>query len=161
MLTDEQKRAINHLSGNLQIIACAGSGKTEVVSRRVAELIKNDARPKSIVAFTFTEKAAEELKARIRAILNDVCPEKADLGDMHVGTIHSFCFEMLKELEPRYRGYDILNDARRVAYISIPQHYYSSHLRALPGNKYRVITQFLESYDIVRIEDINLDDLSN
>jgi DNA helicase-2/ATP-dependent DNA helicase PcrA len=160
-LTSEQRKAINHLSGDLQIIACAGSGKTEVVSRRIAELIKNDAKPKSIVAFTFTEKAAEELKARIREILDAECPEKADLGDMYVGTIHSFCFEMLKELEPRYRGYDVLDDARRVAFISMPRRYYKSHLLTLLGNKFRVISKFLESYDIVRMEDIDINKLSN
>jgi DNA helicase-2/ATP-dependent DNA helicase PcrA len=161
VLTDEQRRAINHLSGNLQIIACAGSGKTEVVSRRIAELIKNGGKPKSIVAFTFTEKAAEELKARIREILDAECPEKADLGDMYVGTIHSFCFEMLKELEPRYRGYDVLDDPQRVAFISMPLRYYQSHLRTLLGNKFRVISKFLESYDIVRMEDIDTKALSN
>jgi len=161
MLTEEQQKAINHLSGNLQIIACAGSGKTEVVSRRVAELIKNGAKPISIVSFTFTEKAAEELKARIREILDSECPEKADLGDMYVGTIHSFCFELLKELEPRYRGFDVLDDPQRVAFISMPFRYYRSHLTTLQGSKYRVISKFLQSFDIVRMEDIDIDDLSN
>jgi DNA helicase-2/ATP-dependent DNA helicase PcrA len=160
-LTKEQQKAINVLSGNLQIIACAGSGKTEVVSRRIAELIKSGEKPRSIVAFTFTDKAAEELKARIREILDAECPEKADLGEMYVGTIHSFCFEMLKELEPRYRGFDILDDARRVAFISMPYRYYSSHLRTLQGSKYGVITKFLQSFDIVRMEDIDINRLSN
>lgn len=161
-LTEEQKMAVNHLKGNLQIIACAGSGKTEVVSRRIAELVKSGAAPKSIVAFTFTEKAAEELKARIREILDRECPSKADLGDMYVGTIHSFCFEMLKQIEPRYRGYDVLDDPRRVAFISMPYRYYSSHLKTLEEHgKFHTIGKFLQSYDIVRMEDIDIDDLSN
>lgn len=160
-LTEEQQKAINVLEGNLQIIACAGSGKTEVVSRRIAELIKSGETPKSIVAFTFTDKAAEELKARIREILDSECPNKADLGEMYVGTIHSFCFEMLKELEPRYRGFDILDDTRRVAFISMPYRYYNSHLRTLQGSKYGVIAKFLHSFDIVRMEDIDISRLSN
>jgi len=161
-LTEEQRRAVNHLKGNLQIIACAGSGKTEVVSRRIAELVKSGAAPRSIVAFTFTEKAAEELKARIREILDRECPSKADLGDMYVGTIHSFCFEMLKQIEPRYRGYDVLDDPRRVAFISMPYRYYSSHLKTLEEyGKFHTIGKFLQSYDIVRMEDIDIDDLSN
>ncbi len=161
-LTEEQKKAVNHLKGNLQIIACAGSGKTEVVSRRIAELVKDGAAPKSIVAFTFTEKAAEELKARIREILDRECPTKADLGDMYVGTIHSFCFEMLKQIEPRYRGFDVLDDPRRVAFISMPHRYYNSHLRTLEQHgKFRAILKFLQSYDIVRMEDIDIEDLSN
>lgn len=81
----DTEKAVNLLKGNLQIIACAGSGKTEVVSRRIAELVKSGAVPRSIVAFTFTEKAAEELKAKIREILDRECPSKADLGDMYVG----------------------------------------------------------------------------
>lgn len=161
-LTKEQKKAVNHLKGNLQIIACAGSGKTEVVSTRIAELVKHEAVPKSIVAFTFTEKAAEELKARIREILQRDCPSKADLGDMYVGTIHSFCFEMLKQIEPRYRGYDVLDDPRRVAFLSMPHRYYRSNLTELEEHgKFNTIGQFLESYDIVRMEDIDVDDLSN
>jgi DNA helicase-2/ATP-dependent DNA helicase PcrA len=160
--TPEQDKAILHCKGNLQIIACAGSGKTEVVSRRIAELVKKGAVPKSIVAFTFTEKAADELKARIREIIDRYCPSKADLGDMYIGTIHSFCFEMLKQIEPRYRGYDVLDDARRVAFISMPHRYYSSHLRTLEEHgKFKTIEKFLQSYDIVRMEDIAIDDLSN
>jgi DNA helicase-2/ATP-dependent DNA helicase PcrA len=161
-LTEEQKKAVKHLKGNLQIIACAGSGKTEVVSTRIAELVKNGAAPKSIVGFTFTEKAAEELKARIREILDRECPSKADLGDMYVGTIHSFCFEMLKQIEPRYRGYDVLDDPRRVAFISMPHRYYHSHIITLQEHgKFHAIRKFLQSYDIVRMEDIDIDDLSN
>ena len=56
--TDNQLAAINHKKGNLQLIACAGSGKTEVVARRVANLLKNGLAPRNIVAFTYTDKAA-------------------------------------------------------------------------------------------------------
>ena len=65
-LTDSQQRAIEFGAGNLQLIACAGSGKTEVVARRVVHLLTpGDADslvPANIIAFTFTEKAAAELK---------------------------------------------------------------------------------------------------
>lgn len=69
-LTESQRRAIEHdASRNLQLIACAGSGKTEVVARRVVHLLtpgrKDSLQPRNIVAFTFTEKAAAELKERI------------------------------------------------------------------------------------------------
>ena len=65
IFTESQKKAIHHGDSNLQLIACAGSGKTEVIARRVAHLIKNGCRPSNIIAFTFTEKAAAELKERI------------------------------------------------------------------------------------------------
>ena len=59
------------LKGNLQIIACAGSGKTAFVSERIAYMIyKKVAKPEQIVAFTFTEKAAEELKFRVKNVQN-------------------------------------------------------------------------------------------
>lgn len=162
-LTGEQEEAANCITGNLQIIACAGSGKTEVVSRRISNLIMDGAKPRSIVAFTFTEKAAEELKGRIREILDKVCPKKADIGDMYIGTIHGFCFEMLKELEPKYRSYDVLDDPKRVAFISMPHRYYGSHLRSLirGGRKYDTIRRFFMSCDIVKMENINTQDLSD
>src|SRR5215831_4404465 len=68
-LTDAQRRAIEHEGHNLQLIACAGSGKTEVVARRVVHLLTpgrpDSLRPANIIAFTFTDKAAAELKERV------------------------------------------------------------------------------------------------
>lgn len=58
-------QAVQHRGSHVQIIASAGSGKTEVVSQRVVELLAEGVAPEAIVAFTFTERAAEELKNRI------------------------------------------------------------------------------------------------
>lgn len=57
-LNTEQKQASEILDNNLQIIACAGSGKTQVISLRIINLLKRGVKPEEIVAFTFTEKAA-------------------------------------------------------------------------------------------------------
>ena len=80
-LTDAQRRAIEHDGRNLQLIACAGSGKTEVVARRVVHLLTPERpgslEPRNIVAFTFTEKAAAELKERI------VTRTREALGEIH------------------------------------------------------------------------------
>jgi DNA helicase-2/ATP-dependent DNA helicase PcrA len=104
--------------GNLQIIACAGSGKTDFVSSRIAYLIyKKIAKPENIIAFTFTEKAADELKFRIRKKIRQIIGSQPDVGDMYVGTIHSFCFELLKEYIPRYRGFDVLDEGKRYSFI--------------------------------------------
>ena len=73
-LTPEQQEAISEIDRNLQIIACAGSGKTEVITRRIANILqsKPGIKPENIVAFTFTEKAAESMKKRItKALGND------------------------------------------------------------------------------------------
>lgn len=64
-LTPEQHRAVSYRGGDLQIVACAGAGKTEAISRRVAALLREGADPRAIIAFTFTERAGAELKERI------------------------------------------------------------------------------------------------
>jgi UvrD-like helicase family protein len=64
-LSAKQSAVVNHRGGDLQVIACAGSGKTESVSRRIAAVIAEGAEPTSIVVFTFTERAASELKERV------------------------------------------------------------------------------------------------
>ena len=66
-LSSKQIEAVNTIDEDLEIIACAGAGKTGVVTRRVVNILKQkkDVLPENIVAFTFTEKAAEELKASI------------------------------------------------------------------------------------------------
>ena len=68
-LTAAQASATEHGSGRLRVVACPGSGKTEVIARRIANLIKKGNPPQGIAAITFTEKAAGELKLRIRKIL--------------------------------------------------------------------------------------------
>lgn len=109
----------SYLKGNLQIIACAGSGKTEFVSERIAlQVQKGIAKPEEIVAFTFTEKAAEELKFRIRAKIKELMGKQPDIGDMYIGTIHAFAFHLLQEFIPRYRGFDMLDDIGRMAFLS-------------------------------------------
>ena len=77
-LTDKQLEAVHETKRNLQIIACAGSGKTETISRRIAEILKNEPRtdPASIVAFTFTNKAADALRCRISEIGRASCRER-------------------------------------------------------------------------------------
>jgi DNA helicase-2/ATP-dependent DNA helicase PcrA len=67
-LTGDALTAVRHRGSHLQIIASAGSGKTEVVAQRFADLMASGADPAGIIAFTFTERAADELKARISAL---------------------------------------------------------------------------------------------
>ena len=166
--TEDQKTAMGHNKGHLRIIACAGSGKTEVVSRRIARLIQKGAKPSEIVAFTFTEKAADEMKSRIRSILDEECPAKADFGDMYVGTIHSFCFHILQELKPQYKNYDVLDPAKRVAYLSKRKIFYELNLwpfqyygkTSAKLRYYTIINRFIETVDLIMMEDINPEDLS-
>jgi DNA helicase-2/ATP-dependent DNA helicase PcrA len=106
----------------LQIIASAGSGKTEVVSQRVAALLASGIPPAGIVAFTFTERAAASLKSRIEQRV-EAWPGLGKgfldkLNGMFVGTIHSYCFRILQQHVPKYETYDVLDDHRLTAFLT-------------------------------------------
>lgn len=120
-LTPSQKAAIEHPGRNLQIIACAGSGKTEVVARRVVHLLTpgrpDSLSPGNIVAFTFTKKAAAELKDRIIARTKESLGEIPGMADMFVGTIHGFCLDLLQQEVPEYLKYSVLNDVQQFLFI--------------------------------------------
>lgn len=155
-LSETQKSVINHEHGHLRIVACPGSGKTEVVSRRTAELIKNGVDPKSIIAFTFTKKAAEELKMRIRKTLEEKCPNKSDFGDMYIGTIDSYCLYVIKQLKPEYRSFEVLDSARRTAFVD--RWYYHMGFQSMENEtrkKWKTIKMFCESVDRMLIEGVD------
>lgn len=109
-----QKDAITTIDQNLQIIACAGSGKTQVISDRVVEILIEGAAPGEIVAFTYTEKAAGELKDRIDRLCLERRGSNQGLGDMFVGTIHGYCLNLLQS-PPLYRylKYTVLDEVRQ------------------------------------------------
>jgi DNA helicase-2/ATP-dependent DNA helicase PcrA len=113
--TRSQLDAIRHHPGNLQLIACAGSGKTEVVARRVAHLLKHGEgmTPANIIAFTFTDRAAAELKERIVTRCHEELGELHGLAEMYVGTIHAFCLDLLKSGVPEYMKFSVLNEVQQ------------------------------------------------
>ena len=121
-LTTRQKSAIEHKGKNLQLIACAGSGKTEVVARRVVHLLtldKGALKPENIVAFTFTEKAAAELKERIVTRTKEALgPTVHGLADMFVGTIHAFALDLVRSECPEYLKHDVLNEVQQELFIN-------------------------------------------
>lgn len=104
---------------HIQIIASAGSGKTETISQRVARLIRDGADPAKIVAFTFTVKAAEELKERIRVRVEEFAgPAAADkLGGLYVGTIHGYCLSLLQTNVGIYESYDMIDENQLAAFV--------------------------------------------
>lgn len=112
-LNEEQKLASEILENNLQIIACAGSGKTQVISLRIVNLLKKGVAPKEIVAFTFTEKAAAELKHRVFSLINqDKDIQNIPLAEIYIGTIHAWCLTKLKETSYEHQKFEILNDIK-------------------------------------------------
>ena len=121
-LTSAQQQAVKHRGRNLQIIACAGSGKTEVLAQRIAHLLarpEEPLAPANIVAFTFTNKAAAELQERIvRRTYEATGHELTGMAEMYVGTIHGFCQNLLQTEVPTFLKYEALDEIRQRLYIT-------------------------------------------
>lgn len=120
-LSPAQKDAINSSARALKIVACAGSGKTEVLARRVVRyLLEEGMAPESIVAFTFTEKAAGELKVRIDQRASEGDPRFAShppsAFGLFAGTIHSYCLHLLQS-SGKYEIHDVLTEEREWALL--------------------------------------------
>src|SRR5436190_11237330 len=118
--SSEQEKVIAHRGGHLQVIACAGAGKTEAISRRVSKLIEEGVEPAQILAFTFTERAAASLKNRItKRVLEAKGQDFLDrLGPMFVGTIHAYCLRLLQDHVPEFGNFDVLDENRLAGLLS-------------------------------------------
>jgi DNA helicase II / ATP-dependent DNA helicase PcrA len=97
-LNPAQLDAVTHVDGPLLIVAGAGSGKTRVLTRRIAHLIQSGVSPFEILAITFTNKAADEMKQRVAALVGPVAQK------MWVSTFHSACVRILRR-EAHHLGY--------------------------------------------------------
>src|SRR5512141_2388073 len=89
-LNPEQREAVLHPSGPLLVLAGAGSGKTRVIAHRIARLVETGADPRTIVAVTFTNKAAEEMRQRVAKLVGTF----VRIG--FVGTFHSWSLRFLR-----------------------------------------------------------------
>ena len=107
-LNDRQKEAVEYLDGPLLILAGAGSGKTRVLTYKIAYLLeKKIVKPWEILAITFTNKAAKEMKERVEELVG------AEAQDMWLGTFHSVCVRILKreiELLGYSRDFNIFDE---------------------------------------------------
>ena len=92
-LNNAQKEAVLHIDGPLLIVAGAGSGKTKVLTSRIAHIIKKKkAYPNQILSVTFTNKAAKEMQTRVSKILGSTAT-----GLSWLGTFHSICVKNIKK----------------------------------------------------------------
>ena len=96
-LNNEQKEAVQTVTGPLLILAGAGSGKTKVLTTRIAYMIQKGVKPQNILAVTFTNKAAKEMKARLGSMIGE-----NTVKYMWVGTFHGICGRILRENVDRY-----------------------------------------------------------
>jgi DNA helicase-2/ATP-dependent DNA helicase PcrA len=97
-LNPDQRDAVLHPTGPLLVVAGAGSGKTRVLTQRIAYLIANGAHPMHILAITFTNKAAQEMRDRVQALVGPVAKQ------MWVSTFHSACVRILRA-QAEHLGY--------------------------------------------------------
>jgi len=162
--TPRQQDAIAHTRGNLQLIACAGSGKTEVVAQRVVTLLRPvtaggaGCAPENIVAFTFTEKAAAELKERIHKRCQEQLGGAVGLADLYVGTIHGYCLELLKTEVPAYLKFEVLNEVQLSLFVD--RHSKSSGLtqsttlNGVPLKRYIDTKTYISALAILREDEV-------
>jgi len=100
-LNEQQKKAVEICDKNLLIIAGAGSGKTKTLTYKIAYILKNNlAKPYEILALTFTNKAADEMKQRVASIIN------APIENFYIGTFHALSLRFLRKIGKNYTIYD-------------------------------------------------------
>ena len=111
-LTDSQREAVETIDEDLEIVACAGAGKTRTITLRIINLIANGVDPGNIVAITFTRKAAAEMRERIYRAGEKYLGNTVGFAGMYIGTIDAFCLKMLQEYVPEYAKFSVLDEVQ-------------------------------------------------
>lgn len=150
--TISQLKAIETIDKNLQIIACAGSGKTQVISMRVVNILKSGTSPSKIIAFTYTEKAAAELNARISKLVKEEIGGVQGISEMYVGTIHSWCLRVLQDLVYKYQKFSILDSVKLKLFAD--RHFSSIGMKDMNMARFKDTDRFISAMSIIRESEI-------
>ncbi|MFH2011934.1 MAG: ATP-dependent DNA helicase [Pseudomonadota bacterium] len=157
-LNENQLKAVTHVNGPLLIIAGAGTGKTSAIAYRIANLIENEGiNPANILALTFSNKAAEEMRERVEGLLN------SSHDNIWISTFHSFCAEVLREnalelgLSPFFK---LITEAEQLSMMvenidRLDLKYYE-----IKGNPHALMKQFLDVISRAKDEMITASDYS-
>ena len=148
-LSERQREAVETIDDDLEIIACAGAGKTGVVTRRIVNILKLNpgVLPENIVAFTFTKKAAEELKGRINAYGKSVLGHTKGFAHMYVGTIHGFCIRMLQDYIPEFQKFTVLDEIQTKLFVE--RYYEECGMQDLELKKYVETSLFISVMSVL------------
>ena len=154
-LSEKQKSAINSDEPKMCILACAGSGKTTTLTRRIARLINDGiADASEVVAITFTVLAADKLRAELSQLID----RKQAVSEMYVGTIHAFCFELVKLVDPlNADDFRILDQSRQ--FVLLNKVWNDWRLQELSPTSKRgdVLEKLQTTINIVKMEGIDPD----
>ncbi len=162
--TNSQRKAIGCLDKPLQIIACAGSGKTQVISQRIANILAlREVQPRNIIAFTFTDKAAAELKDRVLHIVAEQHGDVTGMAEMYIGTMHGYCLDLLQRLVPATFKFAALTEI--TARLLVDRNSKKSGLTTCPTSSPRTPTLrryihsklFLQVMSVLREDDVDED----
>jgi len=149
----EQEIAINANGKKICIFACAGSGKTYTLTRRLARLINElHVNPLNVAAITFTNFAANNLKLELSRILTD----KYAISQIFVGTIHSFCLKMLKDfLNTELDEYNVLTEGKQ--YVLLNRFWKQWDIEKIDHKKDKtsLLEQLITTFNIIKMERID------
>lgn len=167
-LTPAQCSAAVDPAREVLTLACAGSGKSRTLAFRIARLVAQERDPRSIVAFTFTEKAAEAIKLQVARALSAAGLDPTILGAMYIGTIHAYCQDVLAEMDARYRRFDVLDENRLKLYLisrypELELHRVREAKKPAPDKDVRyfdVISQVADAWKIANDEMVRIEDVT-
>lgn len=162
-LSEPQEAAVLSEAENVKIIAGAGAGKTETLTRRILYLLMvKKVEPSSIVAFTFTEKAAQSMKSRIYQRIQEIGSKDMlrHFGEMYVGTIHGFYFRILQE-KFGYGDYGVMDENQEMAFVLRYGYNIGINSNKFKGIYSSKVTLFLDTLNIVYGEMIDRDILKD
>ncbi|MBK7568304.1 MAG: ATP-dependent helicase [Bacteroidetes bacterium] len=151
--TVEQIDAINTISKNLLIIACAGSGKTQVISERIINILKQGTPPSKVIAFTYTEKAAGELQARILKLCREQLPDLKGLAEMYIGTIHAWCLNVLQDYKYEFQKFSVLDEIKLKLFVE--RKFSTIGMKALDMERFKDTGHFIQLMGILREADFH------
>lgn len=154
LLKGDARKAVYHRGSHVQILAGAGTGKTEVMRQRITSLLADGVPPEAIVGVTFNVDAGEELKKRVEEAV-EAHPRLGrtfldKMNGCYIGTLHSFAFQLLQRYVPKYESYDVLDDHRLAAMLAREAR--RIRLKSLTGKLYDSIKVFIANFDVVQNE---------
>lgn len=158
-LTDDQYNTVIDNAKHILCLACAGSGKSRTLAYKIAFLISEGAAPESIVAFTFTEKAAESIKRRVAEALHKFDLSENYIGAMFIGTLDSFCQKLLGNIDATYRQYDILD--QNGLFLFVLSRFYQLGLRHQKGVwSFNTIKKLTDAWQTINNENLDLGEIA-